>query len=636
MSLTAILLLAPTAMAVLAAGSGTPAPCDDFAAWTTSERGDSAALDPFAILDANSRSTQIALLQRAASSPKNDVQRLLGDLWASALAEQKHGVDALKPLLERVNGIRRSRDVAELIAAAQQQGLPLLFRIDVAADLRNPEQSLLYLRQGGLGLPDRDFYLRQDPSTMAIMQHYRAYVERLLRLGGGGKNAAADAAKIIDMEAKLARASLSLGQLRDPNNSYLPTDIKVLDRQYAAFRFKDFFRSLGLRGLSAVSLAHTSFFVQADHLLASGSLDTWRAYLRFHLLHSLAPWLGGDVAEAHRDLFDEQLLARKATVEPEQRALQTVHQLLPDLLSAAFLARTDAARLAAARSLIDAEVAVLRQALEDSQWLGRSARDAAAAKLDALLVDVGGERGRVNTTGLSFQRQQLARNALAVAGWRQRDALARIGRAPAVTTIPAQTPAAFYDPSHNRLQVSAAFAAPPLFDIGMSVAARFGGFGALIGHELSHGFDLTGSKFDAMGRTRPWWSQDDYVAYARRNEPLSTQFDAYREDGVRIDGNRSHIENAADLAGLELSWSAYRAASGSSAAPADDRAFFRAWAALWPAGSDTLTTDGLQAPAALRINGPLANMDAFATTFECKPGSGFMLAPEKRVRIWAR
>ncbi|MEZ5464620.1 MAG: M13 family metallopeptidase [Lysobacteraceae bacterium] len=629
--------LTVTLPAAFAADSAaTPQPCDDFAVWAATQRGENANLDPFAILDANSRSTQVALLQRAASSPTNDGQRLLGNLWASAASEQKHGIDALKPLLDRVAAIRRPRDVADLLGSAQQQGLPLLFRVDVAADLRDASQSMLYLRQGGLGLPDRDYYLRQDPQTLALMQHYRAYVERLLSLSGDAKAAKADAERILGMETQLARASLSLGQLRDPNNSYLPTEIKALDKQYAALGFKDFFRSLGLRGLTAASMAHTAFFVQANHLMASGSMDAWRAYLRFHLIHSMAPWLGGDTATAYREFFGVQLQGHDEVIDAEQRALAAVQQLMPELLSREFLAQSDSERLAAARALIDAEVATLRQALADADWLSNEARDAGAEKLDALLIEVGGDKGGIDTGGLAFSREHLARNALQIAAWRQRSALTRIGRPPTVATVAAQTPAAFYDPTHNRLQISAAFAAPPLFGPAMSPAAQHGGFGALIAHELSHGFDLAGSKFDAQGRTRPWWTQPDYIAYAKRNEPLSVQFDGYREQGVAIDGKRSYIENAADLAGLELAWATYRAADNEAEDKTPDRAFFTAWAALWPASSGMLDTDGLQAPALLRINGPLANLDAFAATFACEAGAGFMKAPEKRVRIWAK
>ena len=616
--------------------AATPAPCDDFALWAATQRGEHATLDPFAILDANSRSTQIALLQRAASAPANDVQRLLGDLWASAMVEQNRGTDALKPMLDKIAAIRRPRDIGEAIAAAHQQGLPLLFRVDVAADLRNAAQSMLYLRQGGLGLPDRDYYLRQDPQTLALMQHYRAYVERLLSLSGDAKTARADVERILSMETQLARASLSLAQLRDPNNSYLPTDIKALDRQYAAFGFKDFFRTLGLRGLNSASMAHTAFFVQANHLLASGSLDAWRAYLRFHLLNSMAPWLGGEVAKAHEDFVGVQLRGNDETVEPEQRALATVQRLLPELLSREFLAQSDQQRLAAARRVIDAEVAVLRQALANADWLSSEAREAGTAKLDALLIEVGGNKGVIDTGGLSFSSEHLARNTLQLSAWRQRSALTRIGRAPAVATVPAQTPAVFYDPAHNRLQLSAAFTAPPLFAEAMSPAAQYGGFGALVAHELSHGFDLAGSKFDAQGQTRPWWTQTDYLAYARRNEPLSVQYDSYREQGVSVDGKRSYIENAADLAGLELAWAAYRADADTPADNKADRSFFTAWAALWPDAQGMADTDGLQAPPRLRINGPLANLDAFSATFACEPGVGFPLAPEKRVRIWTQ
>lgn len=638
-SMLASLLITLAGPALSAASDATkptaqPGPCDDFAAWSAMQRGENAALDPFQILDANSRSTQIALLQRAASAPTNDNQRLLGDLWASATAEQKHGMDVLKPLLDQVSGIRRPRDVADVIASAHQQGLPLLFRVDVAADLRNASQSMLYLRQAGLGLPDRDYYLRQDPQTQALMQHYRAYVERLLSLSGSGKAAKADAERILGMETQLARASLSLAQLRDPNNSYLPTDIKALDKQYPSLRFKDFFRTLGLRGLSAASMAHTAFFVQANHLVDGGSLEAWRAYLRFHLVNDLAPWLGGDVAKARRDFVGVQLEAIDDEPAREERALDTIQQLLPDLLSREFLAQSDTGRLTAARNLIDSEVASLRQAIADADWLSNDARDAGAEKVDALVIEVGGDKGAVDTAGLSFSRDQLARNALQVAAWRQRMALTRIGRAPMVGTIPAQTPAVFYDPAHNRLQVSAAFAAPPLFSRAMSPAAQYGGFGALVAHELGHGFDLAGSKFDAQGQTRPWWTQPDYIAYAKRNEPLSVQYEAYRSEAVAVDGKRSFIENAADLAGLELAWMAYRGKVDAPANAAGDQSFFSSWATLWPALPAAPDADGLQAPPTLRVNGPLANFDPFAATFDCKPGAGFMLAPEKRVHIW--
>lgn len=623
-----------------------PAPCEDFylhanAAWLADP---AAPASVFAALQAQSVQRQRALLDAAASAPADDIDRQLGTFWRAANDEaaiEAAGTRALKPWLDRAEQVKKPADVAALLASAHAAGLPLLFRFDVGADLREPARTVAYARQGGLGLPDRDYYLRQDPATEALRTHYRAYVGRLLALAGTpAGRIAADVAAIMDIESRLARSSLSLVQLRDPNNSWLPSELRDVDDRYGHLDWKGFLRAQGLRKLRGLSLAHTSFFVEADHLVGALPPAQWRAYLRFHLLHALAPHLPRQFRDAHFALFGRQLQGLDAPPPRWQQALEATDTALGEWLGERYAARhlapADAARATAiAKGLVEA----LRQRLAAAAWLGAEARAAGAAKLDALTVVVGHDDPAPAGKLPALAADDHAANMLAAAAWRQESAFARLGEAPVPAALRGHRANAFYDPAANRLAVSAAMLAPPLLSAPADPARDHGALGALLGHDLSHAVDLQGSTIAADGSAKGWWSAEDYQRFTERTKGLVAQYDAYPAlADVKVDGRRTFLENLADLAGLELAWDAFLGSTPDADADARRR-FFEAFANAWGQRTDeralrlALATD-VRAPARWRVLGALANFGPFADTFACSAGASFVRAPDQRIAVW--
>lgn len=629
------------------------AACQDFYAyanadWLAQAEAVRDADGVFAQLERASRQRQLVLLEAAAREPQGGIDRVLGTFWNAALDETAiaaAGTGAIDPLLGRIDKAKKPRELAAAIAQAHAGGVPLLFRFGVGTDLNDPQRRAVYLRQGGLGLPDRDYYLREDPQTQAIRTQYRDHVARLLTLAGTDPvQAPAQARQVVELETKLARASLSLVQLRDPNNSYQMVPVSQAVKLFPRLELRHFFKAQGLETDGAVSLAHTAFFTEADALLGTVPAETWHAYLRFHLAHVMAPHLTEPFRAAHWSLFDQILGGEQARPDRAAAMLEVVGDLLGDALGHAYAQRNlDAATGEGAAAIARAVVAQLDARLAAADWLSAEARAAGRAKLTATELVIGSPESAPDLSGLELAADAHAANVLAIARWRQQQALQGIDSSEP-PALQAHRVSAYYEPVHNRLAVATAFLQPPIFDPAREPAANYGALGALLAHELSHGFDAQGSKIDAEGRIRAWWTPPDYEAFVARTQSLAFQYDGYTALGqVRVDGRRTFLENVADLGGLELAFGAM-GRSGATAAPrvgphTAAQRFFLAWAELWRRryDRDTLTAvvmTGVHPPASFRVLGPLANMPEFADAFDCTPGQGFVRAEAQRARLW--
>lgn len=588
------------------------------------------------------------ILEDEASAPDDELGRMLSAFYASGMNEaaiEAAAAKPLAPLFDRISALRKPKDFGPLLADLHARGIPVLFDFGAAADLQQPEQHIAFANQGGLGLPDRDYYLREDSDTRALLAAYRAYVERLLAAGGSSQ-ATRDAEWVLQIETRLARASLALLQLRDPNNSYRPTAVRELDRTYPALGLKQFLRARKLSKLSSLSLAHRVFFAEANNLAALLPPEQWRAYFRFHVTHALAPYLSHAFADAHEALFLRTLRGMQQPLPRWQRVIRSADALLGDALGQRFVERhlPESSRLAA-ESLVQAVRAALRTRIETAVWLGTDARAHALAKVDALDVRLGHPLPWPQHPPLSLAPDDYAGNVLKAAAQRQREQIGQIGNSTtqAPWPLPAHAVNAYYDLLANQLVLPAGFLQPPLFDAQADAALNFGALGALIGRELMHGFDVIGSTIDAEGKANAWWSVADANGFAQRTKPLEAQFDAYDALGpLKVNGRLTLAENIADLAGLELAWHAFEATATllettDSLTPA--QRFFLSWAQVWRQNhrDETLVmllrTD-VRAPARFRVNGPLANLAPFASAFGCAAGAGFVRPDAGRVSIW--
>ena len=628
-----------------------PSACTDFYAHANADwlADPAAPSSPFAALVARSLDRQRTLLDELAADAGSDATaRALATFWRAANDEaalDAAGIAVLQPWLTRVDGLRKSNELAKLLADGHATGLPLLFRFEGGADLREPQRRIAYALQGGLALPDRDYYLREDPASTALRTHYRAYVARLLQLSGtpdAERERAVDA--VLDIETRLARASLSLVQLRDPNNSWRPTDVHELDKRFQHLDLPGFLRAQGLRKLRTVSLAHTAFFVEADHLVGGLPASQWRPYLRFHLLHALAPHLPKPYRNAHFALFGTQL---RGLAEPLPRwhdALKATDLAVGESLGQRYAARwLDEAPAKRARTVVEGVVAALRQRLAAAEWLGEDARAAAAAKLDRLDIAIGHADPAPGGNPPAFAPDRHAANVLAAARWRQAGELAQLGQAPDPAPLRGHAVNAYYDLRSNRLALSAALLAPPLLagaGTDHPLARDYGALGALAAHELWHAVDAQGATVDVDGAVQTWWTADDFRRFAERTSSLSDQYAHYAALAeVKVDGKRTFLENLADLAGLSLAYQAWQAADPESGETAAQQAFFSAYARLWRrrmalSEQRIQLSTGVHAPPRWRVMGPLANFTPFSEAYGCVAGASFVLPEGDRLHPW--
>ena len=641
-----------TAKPTVAAPTGTA--CNDYyqlvnSDWLKAHPAPMAgSVSAFDAMLATARQQERTLLEESARNPRNDADRALGALWTDGMndaAVDAAGTTPLQPLFDRIAKIRKPKDVAAAIADLHAAGVPVLFNFSADVDLKDFDRQLGYANQGGLGLPDPDYYTRTDADTRALLGRYRTYVETVLQLSGTpADKVSIESGWVLGIEIRLAQASLPLVQLRDPNNAYRPVTLVELQKTYPSIAFDRFLRAQRADD-DHISLAHAGFFEAADGLLAGAPVEQWEAYLRFHTANALAPYLSRGFQDAHYQMYDRVL---DGDQQPQPRwlmVLDAVDRALGEPMGHAYAERylPDVSRLAATR-VADGLRAATKTAIEHSTWMDAPTRAAALAKLDKLRIEIGESSRKAPVTGLTLVSGNFATDMLAAAAWSHQHDMASIGKRTSERRWPvlAQIPDVSYDLVQNRVVVTAAFLQPPVFDANADAAQQFGGLGALIGHQLHYAFDGKGRTIDADGQLRDWWTPTTSAGYEQRTAQIVAQYDGYEvQGGVKVNGHLTRDENLADLGGVELAFEALKAGiagiPAAKGAPAPERHFFEAYAKVWQRSSapDTLTADvstSIQAPAMSRVNGPLANVAEFGKAYACKAGQP--MQAKAPVSIW--
>lgn len=542
--------------------------------------------------------------------------RHLADLVASSLDEaviESAGTRAIKLLLDRIARIRRNRDVPAAIADLHAAGVPVLFDFQVLRDAQG--QPYAQIGPGGLGLPDAGFYASEDPGVRAVDLRYRTTVSEWLRLTGTpGRQLAPESSWIMAFEGELAKAALA------------GTPLQVMaaadaERATGTLGLTAFLERQGLKA-SQVALVSPAFFRAVDAQLVRARPEQWRSYLRAHIIRELAPVLPKAYREPWVQLYEVYLGGQAA---PTPRALWLRQWLVaqaPELLDAAYDDRwLPDERRARAQAIADAVRASALAAVDRADWLSDAGKAKARERLQTLELEIGRQIPDETFKDLRTTRGDLAGSVLGLRKWLRAHALQRARRA-----WPAEQwqPLLALMPQENRLVATTAVLQPPVLGEAAS-AGDYGAFGALLAQQVAIGLQA--------------WDGTDATAWTRRAQPLIAQYSAYSATGgaTRVNGTRSHAQNQADLAGLELAW----AALGTQGAPAPDaaRAFFTAWAAMWARNDQAVPLARAQAtshyaPAKWRVNGPLVNLPVFAATYGCGARSAMVRPAGRQVALW--
>ncbi len=574
----------------------------------------------------------------------------LGDFYAAAMDEKaadRAGVAPLKDDLAAIAALRSPADIAGLIAAWQARGQDVLFDFEAQPDLKHSDTDIAYAGQGGLGLPDRDYYLREDAKAKTLRAQYRAHVARMLGLLGDAK-AKDEADWVLALETRLARASLDRVALREPANSYHIFTLVAADAKTPHFSWVAYFHKIGRAGVRMFSLAQPDFFIAADTALTQVPLAHWQAWLRWRLIDADAPYLSRPFVDADFAFHGGVLRGTKQNLPRWKRATRSVDFAIGELLGEVYVAQVFPPQARQrAMQLVDNLKIALRARIRNLDWMSATTKQAAYAKLDTLVAKVGYPERWRDYSKLDITRNSYLANMRAARAFEAQRQFAKFDQPVdrSEWDMTPQTVNAYYNPMGNEIVFPAAQLLPPYFDAGADDALNYGGIGSVIGHEMTHGFDDEGSQFDAHGNLANWWSATDRAEFETRAQKLVVQFDAYVPiDNLHINGKLTLGENIADLGGLLVAYDAFKLTpQGKSDTRIDgmtpDQRFFYAYAQTWrtaqrPAQLRLQVRSNEHAPAKFRSNGPLADIPAFARAFDCKNGDAMVRAPDAIVNIW--
>lgn len=588
---------------------------------------------------------------QAAEHPKGSDTQLVGDFYASALSKERAdelSAQPIWPLLAEVAKVETPEQLVEYIRRAHQNGDELLFAVDVESDFKQPTRTFLYVSQGGLGLPDRDYYLRTDQDSLDLMEIYEAHVSRVLQLAGVSKMMAQAAAESVrTIETRLAQASLTRVEQRETANQYAPTTPAAANKLTPGWDWTAYFDTLGLSKVERFSLTSPAFFKEVNAMLTEIPMEQWRDYLNWNLVRRYSPYLGEGFVDADFMFYQSKLRGQQTQRERWKTMVDVTSDQLGEPLGKLYVAEyfPPEAKAQALELIGDLKTA-LRGRLEKLDWMSDATRKQALEKLASFTPKIGYPDQWYDYSSLEIKPDDLVGNLRRIAAFERKRELARLGKPTDRLQwgMSPQTINAYYNPLLNEIVFPAAILQPPLFDVDADPALNYGGIGAVIGHEMVHGFDDQGSQYDAKGQLRDWWTPTDRKRFNERTAKLVEQYNGYKLEGLNVNGQLTLGENIADLGGVTVAYDALLTRLQRTPVDAIDdltqsQRFFLSWAQGWrramrpEAVKLRLRTDP-HSPAEFRTNGPLANIPAFAEAFACKPGDPMVRSSKERVAIW--
>jgi predicted metalloendopeptidase len=584
------------------------------------------------------------LLERAADEPANALDQLLGNAFAAGLdvdAVEAAGLESIAPLLAEIEGAEDHAAVLAVLPTQHRWGLIALFGWGVTVDHDDPERFLLWLAQAGLGLPDREMYFDDSAAELRA-----AYVEHIgAQLGHAGFGAE-EAAAVLELETRLAGLHFKAEERRDverTHNRYTRAELNALAPELSLVSY---LQAIGADAAETVNVENPRLLEGLHEVVAATTPATLRAYLAFSLVRTLAGALPKRIDDEDFAFYGRRIKGQQEPHKRTKRVIDAIGEDLGEALAERYVALNfppEAKERAA--TMVAAIVEEMRASIRTREWMGPETRARAEAKLDAIQVKIGYPDRWRDWSALELGRTTYASNRLKATRFELDRQLAKLTQPVdrGEWEMPAHIVNAYYHPVLNEIVVPAGILQPPLFDAEADDAVNFGGIGMVIAHEITHGFDDQGRRFDADGSLREWWTEEDAARFTALAEKLVAQFDAYTVlDGVAVNGRLTLGENIADLGGMALAQRAHARVSAGTPdidglSPA--QRFFLANATLWRANISpdlqrTLAGVDPHSPRPLRVLGPISNLEAFQTAYGLADDAPIMRPPEERIEIW--
>ena len=642
-------------------------PGDDFfryvnGAWVdkTEIPGDKIRWGSFDELRENTNNDALAILKEAAAdkslSAKSD-QGKAANLYKTIMdtvGRDKAGITPLKPYLKKIDGIKDVKSLEALLAEMEPEGGLAFFGTYIGADAEDSNKNVVYLGPGRLGLPDREYYTGDDADSKEKRDKYELHVARMLTyMGYKPAETAALAKKIMAFEIALAQPMLDRVESRDDRKTYNPMTVAELQKLTPAINWKNYLKTIGLGKVTTIVVMQPKYMAALQELLAKGDVATWKAFLKWSLLRRSAGQLSTEIETANWEFYSKTLRGALKQEQRDKNALQTINGAVGEALGKLYVAKKFPPEAKAkAEAMIKNVMLAYENRINRLPWMAKATREAAIQKLNKLTVKIGYPDKWKDYSALTIKSPEKGGsyfdNMKNVSKWSWKEDVAKLDKPVDKTEwgMAPQIVNAYFNPSYNEIVFPAGILQPPFYDYRADEAVNYGGIGAVIGHEISHGFDDSGSRYNADGNLVNWWSDEDLAKFTGLGDALAGQYSALQPlPGIYVDGKFTLGENIGDLGGVNAAYDGLKLYLKANGNPGlidgytPEQRFFISWATIWrtkmrdEAIKNQVKTDP-HSPGMYRAFVPLQNVDAFYEAFGIKPGDAMYVAPEKRVKIW--
>lgn len=618
---------------------------------TTDIPGDQSNYGAFTALDIETKAAIRAIIEEASLSADASAEaKQVGNFFKSYIdidARNKAGIVPIKPWLTKIAAVGTREDLMRVAGELSVMGIPSFFAAGIDVDDRRSDQYAVYVYQDGTTLPDRDYYLESDPEWVARREKYEGFIKDMLGKIGW-ENAQTQAAKILQLETAFAKVQWDKVSLRDPIKRYNKTSVADFASKTKGLQWSTYAQAVGLGQIQELIVGQPSFFEEAQEIIAQTDLDVLKAYLAFQTIDTFAPVMTQELEKLHFD-FHKTVLSGVEQQEPLwRRGVDACNALLGMPVGKLYVEKHFSPKAKEKMNqLVGNLLIAFENRIDSLEWMGNGTKAQAKEKLKLFTPKIGYPDKWKDYSSVRIDATDVVSNIARLAEFEHFYALNKLGKPIDKTEwfMPPQTVNAYYNPSMNEIVFPAAILQPPFFNLQADDAINYGGIGAVIGHEISHGFDDSGSKYDGKGNLRNWWTENDQNEFVKRSDQLVKQYDQYQPlPGINLNGKFTLGENIGDLGGLSVAYTAYKLSLAGQKSPSMDgftgeQRFFIGWGQVWRRKyreaemRKRIKTDP-HSPSQYRCNGIVSNLDAYYEAFGVEPGSPMYIEPTKRVRIW--
>ena len=588
--------------------------------------------------------------------PKSDQAKAIS-LYKTVLdtvTRNKQGIEPLKPYLAKINSVQTADQLVALLAEMEPEMGLGFFGSYIGADAKNSNKNVIYVGTGSLGLPDRDYYVSDAPDNKEKREKYVAHVTRMLQFIGDSEASASDnAKKILALETKMSTATFDRVERRDRRKTYNPMSFSDVQKLVPSVKWDAYFLSVGMGKVDSLVVSQPKYLQTIETILKDNQVEDWKAYMRWTVLRGSAGILSTTIENANFDFYGKTLTGAVKQRPAEERALATVNGRLGEALGKLYVAKKFPPE---AKEKAQAMIANVMQAFDNRinnlPWMTKATKENAKIKLNKFRVKIGYPDKWKDYSALEVKSPEQGGtyfdNSRIYARWSHKKNIEKLGKPVDKEEwgMSPQTVNAYFSPTNNEIVFPAAILQPPFYDYKADEAVNYGGIGAVIGHEISHGFDDSGSRYNADGNLVNWWSEDDLKQFTGLGSALADQYSALEPlPGIFVDGKFTLGENIGDLGGVNAAYDGLQIYLKANGNPGlidgftPEQRFFISWATIWrskmrdEAIKNQVKTDP-HSPGMYRAYVPLQNVEAFYNAFNIQPNNGMYVVPEKRVKIW--